>query len=180
MTIKEVQKLNKQLLKILDDNKASECTLLDIRDLTDLADFMIIACGSSKRHIYSLAEKTALHAKKSGFKPLGISGNAESDWVLVDLGSIIIHVMLPETRELYKLEELWDRNLTKLALAPAKSKLKKKIIPKSKSTKKVSITKSQTATATAKKKTTPVKSNNQLQSITTKTKPKSVKKRVKK
>ena len=148
MTIKKIQKLNQQLLTILEDNKALDCALLDIRDVTDIADYMIIASGSSKRHIHSLGEKLALHAKKSGFKPLAVCGNVESDWILVDLGAIIIHTMMPETRKLYALEELWDRNFTK-------TKIKPKTIKKKSPTKKKVTTKKPTKLSNKSKK--PVK-----------------------
>ena len=92
----------------LDDMKAVNVKVLDVRGLTDIADVMIIASGTSDRHVKSIADNVVDKAKKSGFRPLGKEGERDGEWVLVDLQDIIIHVMLPRVREFYGLERLWD------------------------------------------------------------------------
>jgi ribosome-associated protein len=92
----------------LDDMKAVNVKVLDVRGLTDIADVMIIASGNSDRHVKSIADRVVEKAKQSGFRPLGKEGERDGEWVLVDLQDIIVHVMLPRVREFYGLERLWD------------------------------------------------------------------------
>jgi ribosome-associated protein len=95
-------------LKALDDMKAVNVTTLDVRDQTDIADTMIIASGNSDRHVRSIADRVVEFAKKAGYRPMGIEGERDGEWVLVDLQDVIVHVMLPRVREFYRLESLWD------------------------------------------------------------------------
>src|ERR1700751_840270 len=92
----------------LDDMKAVNVEVLDVRGLTDIADVMIIASGNSDRHVKSIADNVLQKAKESGFRALGKEGERDGEWVLVDLQDIIVHVMLPRVREFYGLERLWD------------------------------------------------------------------------
>src|SRR5512137_2232124 len=92
----------------LDDLKAQNVAVLDVSDLTDVADTIVIASGTSDRHVKSLAGRVLERAKEAGFRPLGIEGEREGEWVLVDLQDVIVHVMLPRIREFYALEKLWD------------------------------------------------------------------------
>ncbi len=92
----------------LDDMKAVNVAVLDVRGLTDIADTMIVASGTSDRHVRSIAERVVERAKAAGIRPLGIEGEREGEWVLVDLNDVILHVMLPRIRELYGLEHLWE------------------------------------------------------------------------
>nr|MBO2489246.1 ribosome silencing factor [Gammaproteobacteria bacterium] len=105
-------KLSDALLKVveraLDEMKAVNVTVLDVRKLTDIADWMVIASGNSDRHVRSIADKVVEEAKKAGFRPMGIEGERDGEWVLVDLQDVIVHVMLPRVREFYRLENLWD------------------------------------------------------------------------
>ena len=94
--------------RALDDMKAVQVKVLDVRKLTDIADTLIIASGTSDRHVRSIADKVVENAKKSGFRPMGVEGQRDGEWVLVDLQDVIVHVMLPRVRELYRLENLWD------------------------------------------------------------------------
>lgn len=92
----------------LDEMKAVQVKVLDVRKLTDIADTLIIASGNSDRHVRSIADRVLEHAKKAGFRPTGVEGQRDGEWVLVDLHDVIVHIMLPRVREIYRLENLWD------------------------------------------------------------------------
>ncbi|HEY2037089.1 MAG TPA: ribosome silencing factor [Steroidobacteraceae bacterium] len=92
----------------LEDMKAVNIKVLDVRGLTDIADTLIVASGTSDRHVRSIAEHIVEQAKRNGFRPLGAEGEREGEWVLVDLQDVVVHVMLPRVREFYGLERLWD------------------------------------------------------------------------
>ena len=91
----------------LDDIKAQEVQLLDVRKLTSIMDFMIVATGTSDRHVRSIADKVTETVEEKGVKALGIEGADEAEWVLVDLGDVVLHVMQRKVRDLYQLEKLW-------------------------------------------------------------------------
>ncbi len=103
----------------LADMKALEIKVLDVRGLTDIADCMIIASGTSDRHVRSVAQRVVEKTKEAGFRPHGVEGQQDSDWVLIDLHELIVHVMLPRVREFYGLEKLWDMTATQRAAARA-------------------------------------------------------------
>ncbi|HTC37788.1 MAG TPA: ribosome silencing factor [Steroidobacteraceae bacterium] len=103
------------ILAALDDMKALEVKFLDVRGLTDIADFMVIASGTSDRHVRSVAQRVVEKAKEAGFRPHGVEGQQDADWVLIDLNEMIVHVMLPRVREFYGLEKLWDMTVAKRA-----------------------------------------------------------------
>ena len=94
----------------LDDLKGINIVSLDVSALTDVMDYIVIASGSSNRHVKSLATNVSVEVKKRGVKPLGIEGERGGEWVLVDLGDVVVHVMLPNTRDLYDLERLWSEH----------------------------------------------------------------------
>jgi ribosome-associated protein len=100
--------LKSVVLAALDDMKALEVKVLDVRGLTDIADFMVIASGTSDRHVRSVAQRVVEKTKEAGFRPHGVEGQQDGDWVLIDLHEMIVHVMLPRVREFYGLEKLWD------------------------------------------------------------------------
>jgi ribosome-associated protein len=102
----------------LDDLKAQNVAVLDVRELTDVTDTIVIASGTSDRHVKSLAGRVLERAKEAGFRPLGTEGEREGEWVLVDLQDVIVHVMLPRIREFYALEKLWDVRSAGRAAAP--------------------------------------------------------------
>ncbi|MFO1456637.1 MAG: ribosome silencing factor [Steroidobacteraceae bacterium] len=104
----------------LDDMKAVDVRVLDVRGMTDIADWMVIASGNSDRHVRSIADRVVEQAKASGKRPFGVEGSDEGEWVLVDLPDVMVHVMLPRVREFYALEQLWERPAAKAAAsAPA-------------------------------------------------------------
>ena len=100
--------LQQAVTAALDDMKAVNVRVLDVRGLTDIADTMVIASGNSDRHVRSIAERVVEKAKAAGVRPLGTEGARDGEWVLVDLQDLIVHVMLPRVREFYGLERLWE------------------------------------------------------------------------
>lgn len=96
------------ILETLNDAKALDINVFDVTGLTSIADFMIIASGRSNRQVSAIADKVIQAAKAHDYDILGEEGKKEGDWVLVDLGDVIVHVMHPETREYYQLEKLWQ------------------------------------------------------------------------
>jgi ribosome-associated protein len=107
------------VIDALDDMKALEVKVLDVRGLTDIADYMVIASGTSDRHVRSVAQRVVEKTKAAGFRPHGVEGQQDGDWVLIDLSDMIVHVMLPRVREFYGLEKLWDMTVAKRAAARA-------------------------------------------------------------
>ena len=103
-----VSPLQETVTAALDDMKAVNVKVIDVRGLTDIADTMVIASGNSDRHVRSIADNVARKAKEAGYRPLGTEGARDGEWVLVDLTDILVHVMLPRVREFYGLERLWD------------------------------------------------------------------------
>jgi ribosome-associated protein len=102
-----VDHLRQRVLSALDELKAKDVHEIDVRGKTSIADLLIIASGTSTRHVKSIADEVVKYAKDAGMMPLGVEGQREAEWVLVDLGDIIVHVMLPRIREFYGLERLW-------------------------------------------------------------------------
>src|ERR1700683_1777222 len=98
--------LEKLVLAALDEMKAVHIKLLDVRGLTDIADAMIVASGTSDRHVRAIAQRVVEKAREAGRRPLGIEGQRDGEWVLVDLQDVLLHVMLPRGREFYSIEQL--------------------------------------------------------------------------
>jgi ribosome-associated protein len=103
------------IVDALADMKALDIKVLDVRGLTDIADSMILASGTSDRHVHAVAQRVVEKTKAAGFRPHGVEGQQDSDWVLIDLSDIIVHVMLPRVRDFYGLEKLWDMTAVKRA-----------------------------------------------------------------
>jgi ribosome-associated protein len=99
--------LRKTVIAALEELKAKDVREIDVRGKTSIADLLVIASGTSARHVKSIADEVVKFAKKAGVMPLGVEGEQEAEWVLVDLGDVIVHVMLPRIREFYGLERLW-------------------------------------------------------------------------
>lgn len=100
--------LKKLILKTLKDYKAFDVVAIDVRKQTSVTDFMIIASGTSSRHIKTLADYVTRTAKEHHSPPLGVEGDKDNEWILVDLVDVVVHIMLPPVRTFYNLERLWD------------------------------------------------------------------------
>ena len=96
------------IVDALDDNKAQDIVQLDVRNMTTVTDFMIVASGTSNRHVKALIENVAEKAKEAGHRPIGVEGEEGGEWVLLDLQDALVHVMQPKVREFYNLEKLWS------------------------------------------------------------------------
>ncbi len=101
----------------LEDLKAKNIKILNVSELTEVMEYIVIADATSKRHVKALADNVSVAVKAEGFVPLGREGDRDSDWTLVDIGSVVVHVMTPQAREFYDLEGLWSspEELAKLA-----------------------------------------------------------------
>ncbi|WP_367105800.1 ribosome silencing factor [uncultured Psychrobacter sp.] len=108
----------------LTDMKAKNITVLDVEDLTDVMERIVIADGTSKRHVRAMADNLGADAKQAGFMPLGREGGNDSDWTLIDLGAVVVHMMMPQAREFYDLEGLWSspESLAELVATPREKK----------------------------------------------------------
>lgn len=102
----------------LDDMKAQDVVTLDVTGMTSIADRIVVASGTSTRHVKSLADNVLEQVKAAGVRPLGTEGDAQSDWMLVDLGDVVVHVMTPATRQYYDLERLWSVKAPATAARP--------------------------------------------------------------
>lgn len=103
--------LTQLVIDALEDMKALDIKTIDVQEKTVITDIMIVASGTSTRHVKSIAENVILKAKQIGLKPLGSEGEKSCEWMLVDLNDVVVHVMLPTTRDFYNLEKLWEMPL---------------------------------------------------------------------
>jgi ribosome-associated protein len=111
----QVENLLKIAQDVLDERKGQNITTLDVRGKTSFTDYMVVVTGTSDRHLKSLCEHIIEKVKAQGFKPLGLEGDLGSDWVLLDLGDVIVHAMTAQARGFYQLEKLWSVDHPKLA-----------------------------------------------------------------
>ena len=95
-------------LSVLDDAKGEDIQHIDLRDRSSFADFMVIATGNSTRQVKAMADRLVQRAKSTGATPLGVEGDREAEWILVDLADVVVHLMTPQTRAFYNLEKLWS------------------------------------------------------------------------
>jgi ribosome-associated protein len=107
----QAEAIKKLVLQALDELKADNIKVLDVRIQASFTDYMIFASGKSSRHVKSIAREVVDAAKLAKMPPLGVEGEDVGEWVLVDLGDVIVHVMLPDTRSFYDLEKLWSEEL---------------------------------------------------------------------
>lgn len=103
-----IEALRELVIDALEDLKAQDIKVLDVRGVASFTDLMVVASGSSTRQVKALADKVVEKCLTVGVRPLGVEGQQEAEWVLVDLADIVVHVMLPQTRDFYNLEKLWS------------------------------------------------------------------------
>lgn len=145
----QLTQLKKLVLDSLENSKARDVVALDVRHLTDITDYMIICSGTSNRHTRTIADHLAVKSKSRGVRPLSVEGEETGEWVLVDLADIIVHIMLPETREFYSLEKLWS---VPSAAKPVPKTAKKAAKPAKKATPAAKPAKKRVAVKAAAKK----------------------------
>jgi len=104
----QTEQLKRLILNVLGNMKARDVSVMDVRNKSTVTDFMIVASGTSERHVKALAETVAFRAKDAGELPLGTEGVREGEWALVDLNGLVVHIMLPKVRDFYNLERLWS------------------------------------------------------------------------
>ena len=111
----QVEALKNLVVEILEGMKGQDINVIDVRQLTDVTDYMIIASGTSDRHVKSMAHQLRDQLRaQTGVRPVGVEGDDEGDWVLVDLVDVVVHIMRPQTRQYYDLERLWNRDVEEL------------------------------------------------------------------
>ena len=104
----QAEALKDLVCEALDELKGRDQVVLDVRGMTGVTDYMVVCSGTSNRHVKSLADNVEKEAKEHGVRPLGVEGHQSNDWVLVDFGDVVVHVMLPEARSFYDIERLWS------------------------------------------------------------------------
>ena len=107
--------LTQVVLAALEDMKAVNVKAMDVRGITDITDMMVVASGTSDRHVKSIADRVVQRCKEAGYRPYGIEGERDGEWVLLDLNDVVLHVMLPRVREFYALEKLWEKGAARRA-----------------------------------------------------------------
>ncbi len=122
----EPVKLRDLVVQALEDMKGVDIRVLDVRGMTAITDFMVIVSGTSDRHVKSLARNVLDMARERGVKPLGVEGEQGGEWVLVDLGDAVLHVMRPQVRDFYNLEKLWVPDLPAAAPEPVAATRKRR------------------------------------------------------
>ena len=106
--IAKARKTQQWIQNALEDAKTQNIAVLDVRKISDFTDYMVIATGTSNRHVQSSADKVVETLRGHGVRPVGIEGKQLGDWVLIDFGDVVVHLMREQTRDFYNLEKLWS------------------------------------------------------------------------
>lgn len=110
----QAEELRDRVIHVIEDMKGQDIEALDVRGMTDITDSMIIASGTSNRHVKAVADRVVEVLRDSGVKPLGVEGEQQGEWILLDFGDVVVHVMHPDSRRFYELEKLWNKELETL------------------------------------------------------------------
>lgn len=111
----QAEELRDETVRILEDMKGQDLKVLEVGQLTDVTDYMVLVSGTSDRHVKSMATELRDRLREEhGVRPIGTEGEDQGEWVLIDLGDIVVHIMRPQTREYYDLEKLWNREVEEL------------------------------------------------------------------
>ena len=107
--------LKQAVLQALSEIKAREVNSLDVQELTQVTDYMIIATGTSATHVRAIAESVISRVGEYSLRPYGVEGEKDAEWILIDFGDVVVHIMLSQVREFYSLEKFWTKigNLVK-------------------------------------------------------------------
>lgn len=105
------KKMQTAIVAALNDAKAQDVSVLDVRKLTDVTDYLIVASGTSTRHVSGMADRVVDDLRAAGRKPIGVEGKQLGEWVLIDFGDVVVHIMRPQTRDFYNLEKLWSEDI---------------------------------------------------------------------
>lgn len=106
--VMSVEALQELVVSSLEEMKGVDLRVMDVREITTVTDVMVIVSGNSGRHVRALSEELVKHARDAGLQPLGVEGDDQGEWVLVDLADVVVHIMRPRIREFYNLEKLWS------------------------------------------------------------------------
>lgn len=110
----DIDVLKSKLIDLLDEMKAVDVQAFNVTDMTTITDYMIVSSGSSGRHVRSIASRVLEGMREEGVRPLGSEGEEHGEWVLIDYGDVVLHVMKPETRDFYQLEKLWSSDVREM------------------------------------------------------------------
>lgn len=110
----KVEQLKDSVVEALETTKAQDITVLDIHEISSFADYMIVATGTSDTHVKAIASNAVRDLAKEGIKTIGEEGASSAEWVLLDFGDVVVHVMRPDIRDFYELEKLWDTDIRKM------------------------------------------------------------------
>ena len=103
----ESEQLKSLVTDALSELKAVDVAVIDVAEVSGFTDYMVIAGGTSSRHVKALADNLVRCCRNAGIRPLGVEGERVAEWILIDLGDVVVHIMLPEIRDFYNLEKLW-------------------------------------------------------------------------
>lgn len=106
--VDRARKMQHWIHDALEDAKAHDIAVLDVRKISDFTDYMVIATGTSNRHVQSTAERVVDTLREHGRRPVGVEGKQIGDWILIDFGDVVVHVMREQTRDFYNIEKLWS------------------------------------------------------------------------